>query len=129
MLYQVKSTKPIAQIGRDLEAAAQRNKFGVMAVHDLKAKMQEKGVDFASECMIYEVCNPQQAKNVLDVNPQISTALPCRVSVYPDPSGGVTLATMRPTAMIEMFHTPGLQAVAQEVEAAIIQIMDEAAHG
>lgn len=129
MLYQVKSAKPIAQIGRDLETAAQKNKFGVMAVHDLKAKMKEKGVDFAGECMIYEVCNPQQAKNVLEVNPQISTALPCRISVYPDPAGGATLATMRPTAMIEMFRTPGLQAVAQEVETAIIGIMDEAARG
>lgn len=129
MLYQVKSTKPIAQIGRDLEAAAQKNKFGVMAVHDLKAKMKEKGVDFASECMIYEVCNPQQAKNVLEVNPQISTALPCRISIYAGPAGGATLATMRPTAMIEMFRTPGLEAVAQEVETAITRIMDEAARG
>lgn len=129
MLYQVKSTKPIAQIGRDLETAAQKNKFGVMAVHDLRAKMKEKGVDFDSECMIYEVCNPQQAKNVLDGNPQISTALPCRISVYPDPSGGATLATLRPTAMIEMFRTPTLQGVAQEVESAIIRIIDEAARG
>ena len=74
-----------------------RHKFGVLGVHDLKAKMAEKGVEFARECRIYEVCNPQQARRVLERNMEISTALPCRVSVYEE--GGITkLATIKPTA-------------------------------
>ena len=126
MLYQVQSKKSVFEAARDLEAVAQKHKFGVLAVHDFKAKLKEKGVDFDRECLIYEVCNPQQAKKVLDVNPEISTALPCRISIYPD-GDGVTLATIRPTAMIEMFKTPQLKAVAEEVEAVIIRIMAEAA--
>jgi uncharacterized protein (DUF302 family) len=127
MLYRIQSTKPLSQVARDLEAAAQQNKFGVMAVHDLKAKLKEKGDDFSRDCLIYEVCNPVQAKKVLEVSAEISTALPCRISVYEE-GGRVTLATLRPTAMIEMFGTPELKAVAEEVEEVIFKIMDEAAN-
>lgn len=126
MLYKTESKKSIAQAGQDLEAAAQRNKFGVMMVHDLKAKLHEKGVDFDRECLIYEVCNPQQAKKVLEANPEISTALPCRIAIYPE-GESVTISTIRPTAMIEMFRTAELKTVAEEVEATLIKIMDEAA--
>jgi uncharacterized protein (DUF302 family) len=128
LLYQVESQKPLSRVAQDLETIAQKNKFGVMAVHDLKSKLNEKGVDFAGDCRIYEVCNPQQAKKVLEVNPEISTALPCRISIFPN-GNGVTLATIRPTAMIEMFKTPELLAVAAEVETILVRIMDEAANG
>ncbi len=82
MLYRVESKKPLSQVTQDLQIAAQKYKFGVLAVHDLKAKLREKGVDFNRDCLIYEVCNPQQAKKVLEANTEISTALPCRISVY-----------------------------------------------
>lgn len=126
MLYRVKSKKGLSDVARDLEAACQKNKFGVLAVHDLKAKMQEKGVDFDGDCLIFEVCNPHQAKKVLEKNAEISTVLPCRISVYRE-GDGVTLATIKPTAMLEMFREAGLQPVAEEVERTIVNIMREAA--
>ena len=126
MLYRVESRKTLAEIASGLEAAAQRHKFGVIAVHDLKAKMKEKGVEFEGECLIYEVCNPHQAKKVLEANAEISTALPCRISVYSE-GAGLTLATLRPTALIDLFQTPALRAVAQEVEEVLVQMMKEAA--
>jgi uncharacterized protein (DUF302 family) len=126
MLHIVESTKPLAELTRDLEQAVAQHKFGVLYVHDLKAKMAEKGVPFAHECRIFEVCNPQQAKKVLEANLQISTVLPCRISVYED--GKTTkLATIKPTAMIALFATPALQAVAEEVEATLSAIMADAA--
>ncbi len=126
MLYRVESRKSLEEVGKGLEAAAQKYKFGVIAVHDLKAKMKEKGVEFDGACLIYEVCNPQQAKKVLEANAEISTALPCRISVYSE-GAGITLATLRPTALIDLFKTPALRAVAQEVEEVIVKMMTEAA--
>ena len=82
MVLRVRSKKKLNEVARDLEAAAQRNKFGVLGVHDLKAKIIEKGVEFTRDCLIFEVCNPQQAKQVLEANAEISTALPCRIAVY-----------------------------------------------
>ena len=127
MLYQVKSKKKMADLRRDLEAAATRNKFGVLGVHDLKAKLNEKGVDFGRDCLVFEVCNPVQAKRVLEKHMEISTALPCRISVYAEADGAM-LATLRPSALIELYKAQGLEQVAQEVEQTLIRIMDEAAY-
>ncbi len=126
MVYRVQSKKSLSEVARDLEVASQKHKFGIMAVHDLKAKMQEKGVDFERDCLIFEVCNPQQAKKVLEKNAEISTALPCRISVFRE-GKGVVLATIRPTAMLELFGAAGLEPVAKEVEEAMFAIMQEAA--
>ena len=126
MLHVVESGRPLDQLVKDLEAACARHKFGVLGVHDLKAKMTEKGVSFAPECRIFEVCNPHQAKRVLEANLAVSTALPCRISVY-DEDGMTRLATIKPTAMIALYRTSGLEGVAEEVEQTLVRIMDEAA--
>lgn len=126
MLHIVESGKPLARLAADLEQAVVRHKFGVLGVHDLKAKMAEKGVPFTPECRIFEVCNPHQARKVLEANLEISTALPCRISVYEE-GGKTKLATIRPTALIELYRTPELKGVAEEVEATLVQIIAEAA--
>jgi uncharacterized protein (DUF302 family) len=95
-------------------------------VHDLKATMAKKGVAFARECWIFEVCNPYQAKKVLEANLEISTALPCRISVYKE-AGVTKLATIKPTAMIALYSNPELKQVAEEVERALERIMGDAA--
>ena len=126
MLHIVESAKPLDRLGADLEKAVANHQFGVMAVHDLKETMARKGVAFDPPCRIYEVCNPHQARKVLQADLSISTALPCRISVYQE-GGRSRLATIRPTAMLAMFDNPGLQDVAREVEQTIVRIMQEAA--
>jgi uncharacterized protein (DUF302 family) len=126
MLHVVESRKPLDRVAQDLEAAVARHKFGVLGVHDLKATMAKKGVAFDRECRIYEVCNPQQAKRVLEANLEISTALPCRISVYEE-GARTRLATIKPTAMIALYPNPELRGVAEDVEAALVRIMDDAA--
>ncbi|HXE62711.1 MAG TPA: DUF302 domain-containing protein [Bryobacteraceae bacterium] len=126
MLYTIKSRKPIAEIERDLEESAARHKFGILTSHNLRETMKKKGVEFNSNCWIYEVCNPDQAKKVLEANGAISTALPCRISVY-GAEGDYTLATILPTALMTMFASPELAPVAQEVETVIKAMMQDAA--
>lgn len=126
MLRIVESKKSLSQLAADLEKAVANHKFGVLGVHDLKAKMAEKGVAFGPECRVYEICNPHQAKKVLETNLEISTALPCRISVYEE-RGRAKLATIMPTALIALYRTPALRGVAEEVEAALVGIMKDAA--
>ena len=126
MLYILDSDKSVDAVAKDLTEAVVRHKFGVMGTHDLRATMANKGVTFERECRIFEVCNPHQAKKVLDQNLEISTALPCRISVYEE-GGKTRLATIKPTAMLALYRSAGLEQVAAEDEAAIEQIMAEAA--
>jgi len=126
MLLQVFSAKPLAEIEHGLREAAARHQFGIIAVHDLKETLAKKGVNLAQDCRVYEVCNPHQAKKVLDADGAISTALPCRISVYGSPKE-YTLATMRPTEMMKAFANPEIEPVAREVEEVILQMMQDAA--
>jgi uncharacterized protein (DUF302 family) len=126
MLYIVDSDKPIDTVASDLAEAVVRHKFGVLGMHDLRATMAKKGVPFERECRIFEVCNPHQARKVLERNLEISTALPCRISLYEE-GGKTRLATIKPTAMLALYGTPELKHVAEEVEATIERIMTEAA--
>jgi len=126
MLYKITSTKTVGAAADALHSAVATNHFGVMHVHNLKETMAKKGVEFDRECLIFEVCQPQQAKKVLDENMSVSTALPCRISLYEE-YGKTVLATLRPTVLLAMFNVPQLEQVAREVETTIIKIMTEAA--
>ena len=65
---------------------------------------------------------------MLDADGAISTALPCRISVYGS-AKKYTLATMRPTAVMKAFGNPAIEPVAREVEEVILHMMRDAANG
>ena len=128
MLVKLSTDRTVSQAAAALQAVVQANHFGVMQVHNLKETMEKKGVEFGHECLIFEVCQPQQAKKILDQNMSVSTALPCRISIYEE-GGKTVLATLKPTTLLAMFNAPQLEGVAQEVENTIVKIMKEAAAG
>jgi uncharacterized protein (DUF302 family) len=128
MLVKLHTDKTVSEAAEALQVAVQANHFGVMQVHNLKETMVKKGVEFAHECLIFEVCQPQQAKKVLDQNMSVSTALPCRISIYEE-GGKTVLATLKPTTLLALFQVPHLKGVAQEVEDTVVKIMKEAAAG
>lgn len=119
------TTTALDEVCRMLPEVAQRHKFGVLGVHDLKEKMASKGVPFDRECRVFEVCNPQQAKEILDRSLEISTVLPCRISIYQD-GGRTVLAAVKPTLLLGLFNVPGAAAAAKVVEDTMTEIIEEA---
>ncbi|QTN32902.1 DUF302 domain-containing protein [Akkermansiaceae bacterium] len=126
MLIEFSTGKTVKEAADSLQAAVEANHFGVMHIHNLKETMVKKGVDFTRECLIFEVCQPQHAKKVLDENMSLSTALPCRISVYEE-DGKTIFASLKPTTLFTLFNIPQLEGVAREVEDTIVKIMNEAA--
>lgn len=126
MLYKIRAHKSLEQIDQALQETAARHQFGILAVHDLRQTMQKKGIELGMECRIYEVCNPLQAKKVLEAKGDVSTALPCRISVYGS-GRDYMLATLLPTYLMKSFDAGQLAPVAQEVENVICEMMREAA--
>jgi uncharacterized protein (DUF302 family) len=122
MLEVLMSNKTVTEIAQAFPEVCARRQFGVLGTIDLRQKLNDKGLSFDRECLIFEVCNPQQAKKVLDANIALSTALPCRISVYQE-GGKSRIATLKPTALLALFPHPELAPVAREVERAILQIM------
>lgn len=126
MLYVIPSKKTPEQALTDLEAAVTAHGFGILHTYDLKQTLASKGFDLPNACHILEICNPQEAINVLSEDMDMNIALPCRVSVYTD--GGVTkIATARPTKMLAaLSDSETMRTIAEEVERKIIAMIDEA---
>lgn len=126
MLYKQEARGQFQDVVKRLEQAIKDHQFGILGQIDMKAKMVDKGVPFEHECVILEVCNPKQAKKVLAQNMDISTSLPCRISIY-ECGGKAVIVAVKPTVLLEMYEsTESLATVAQEVEDTIIAIIDEA---
>jgi uncharacterized protein (DUF302 family) len=128
MLIVRSTATPLETVCTRLPEIATSHKFGVQVVHNLREKMESKGVPFGRECRVIEVCNPKHAQVVLNQDIAIATALPCRIAVYAE-GGQTILATMKPTMLLTMFDAPGAAATAREVEEVMVRIMDEACRG
>lgn len=126
MYYIVESGKTFEQAATDLEAAVKRNEFGVLHIHDLGNTLRSKGIDFAGQCKVFEICNPAQASKVLSTDIRINMALPCRISVYTE-QGETRIGMVRPIPMLAALSQDAtLKEVAQQVEARTRQMIDEA---
>lgn len=126
MYYIVESKKSFEQASTDLEAAVKNHKFGVLHVHDLGATLRSKGVEFAEQCKVFEVCNPGQAAKVLATDMRLNMALPCRISVYTE-KNKTMIGLIKPMQMLSaLSQDPTLIQVAKEVEADTIKMIDEA---
>lgn len=126
MYYIVDSGKTFDQASADLESAVKRHGFGVLHIHDLGATLRSKGIAFADECRVFEVCNPGQAARVLAADMRLNMALPCRISVFTD-QGKTKIGLIKPVQMLSaLSKDPALLQVAREVEDKTIRMVDEA---
>lgn len=127
MYYIVDSAKTFEQAAADLDTAVKAQQFGVLHVHDLGATLRGKGIDFAEQCKVFEVCNPGQAARVLSADMSMNMALPCRISVYTE-KGKTRIGMIRPEPMLGMLSKdPALAVIAREVEVATRRMIDVAA--
>lgn len=126
MKYMVESTKPVDTLLEDFQAAVKRNSFGVLNIHDLQQTLKNKGFELNNACYVLDVCNPGQAKKVLDEDMQMNIALPCRVSVFQE-DGTSKVAMIKPTSMLAgLSDSADLMKIAEEVETQIIKMIAEA---
>ena len=127
MRYVVESEKSSDQALADLQEAVKAHGFGVLHTYDLKQTLASKGFDLPNACHILEICNPQQAINVLSEDMGMNIALPCRVSVYTE-EGKTKIATAEPSKMLAaLSDSPDLARIAKEVEEKITAMIDQAA--
>lgn len=126
MKYIVETSKSVQQAVEAVETAAKAHQFGVLHIHNLQQTMKSKGVDLANECQVLEICNPHQALAVLSADMSLNMALPCRISVYTE-NGKTKIGMIKPGNMLAMLSDSSeLMAVAQEVEASTMAIIDQA---
>lgn len=124
MNYTVITNKTVNEAVKALEKTVKENKFGVLHIHNVKNTLNEKGVEFANECQILDVCNPHKAKEILSTDMLLSMVLPCKISVYQD-NKQTKISMMNPTAVFPNINDT-LSNLAQEVEQSLKTIIDQA---
>jgi len=122
--YEVKTSKTFSTAVEDLKKSLSENNFGVLWELNFKDKLEEKGLDFHQNFKVLEVCNPKQAKEVLDLHMEAGYFLPCKMVVY-EKENSVYMGMMRPTSTIGMLGQEDLLSIAQQVETVLKKALDE----
>lgn len=122
--YTVPTAKSMDDAVRAVEENAAAYGFRVLHVHDIAAIFAEKGV-VREPLKIVEVCNATYAYEALEIDVNAALLLPCPIAVYRH-EGQTHISTMKPSAVAGFF--PGaLEFIADQVEAAVLAIVDDAA--
>ncbi|NTU71318.1 MAG: DUF302 domain-containing protein [Coriobacteriia bacterium] len=123
--YTVPTSKSHEEAVQAVVDAAQANGFSVPFVNRLSKTLSDKG--FVREATtIIEMCNAKHAAAVLERDVKIGLMFPCPVLVYNE-NGAVFVTTMRPSLIGSFYPEAGIDVIADEVETAILAIVDEAA--
>jgi len=79
---------------------------------------------------VYNYCNPQTARKMVDFSPHMAAYLPCRISVV-EQADGLWMYTLNMDMMIKMGRKlpPDLKADALKVREAIWQMMEKGSSG
>ena len=125
MNYEVKTDKSFEIAVEDLKNSLSSHKFGVLWEMNFKDKLKEKGLEFERNFEILEVCNPQQAKRVLETFIGVGYFLPCKMVVYEDDST-VKIGMIKPTKLVDMIDNGAVSKIALEVEEALKAAIDDA---
>ncbi len=107
-----------------VEGALKEESFGVLWNLDLSQKLQDKGLDFNEEVVVLEVCNPQEAKKVLEQSMLVSYFLPCKITVYTE-GGSTKVGMAKPSKLIELVDNEELKSIALDIENRLIGCLDK----
>lgn len=80
--YTVESNKNREELINHLEATLKDVGFGVLWKFDIHDKLADKGYTIKNKTTVLEVCNPEDAYNILEQDPKASYFLPCKIVVY-----------------------------------------------
>ena len=122
--YTKTTKKSVDQAIQDLGTAVESNGFKVLNQLDIGGILTGKGFD-CEPTRILEVCHAPSAAAVLDANVDIGLLLPCKINVY-QRQGQTYVSALDPGMMKQFFSEPEILKVADDVQAAIKRIVDQA---
>lgn len=121
--YTVDSDKSIDDVSALLEKITPENSFRILAVHDVKETLAEKGFEI-NPLKIYEVCNAGFAYKALRKDINVAMFMPCKIILRQEENKTIiTLA--RPSMISQMLPDSGLEDLADEVEKQLKDIIDK----
>jgi uncharacterized protein (DUF302 family) len=100
---------------RRVTAALQQEGFGIITEIDVTETFRKKlGIAFRNY-RILGACNPQLAREALEIEDKVGTMLPCNVVVQETADGKVEIAAIDPVASMAAIDNPRLKEAAEQV--------------
>lgn len=121
--HTVKTQKSIDSAIEDLTKNLKEIGFGVLETLDFKKILSDKGLEFADNYKLMEVCNPHLAKQVLEANPDLGLLLPCTIAVYQKNNENF-ISLARPTSLLSMASDETLKISGEDIEDGLIKIIE-----
>lgn len=122
--YTKEVSMSVKEASEKVESALKEENFGVLWNLDLAGKLEEKGLDFNEEVVILEVCNPKEAKKVLEQSMLVSYFLPCKISIYTE-NGTTKVGMAKPSKLIELVDNEELKNIALDIEERLIACIEK----
>jgi uncharacterized protein (DUF302 family) len=123
--YTIETKKSVKEAISSLETVLKEDGFGVLWQFNIQEKLREKGIEFEKQFMVLEVCNPKEAKKVMEENSLAGYFLPCKLVVYIE--NDITKIGMpKPTALIALVSDEHLSKFALDIEKRLINCIDKA---
>ena len=97
--------------------------FGVLTEIDIQATLKKKLDVDRDPYLILGACHPPSANRALSATPEVGVMLPCNVAVSIE-DGRTWVRAMNPESAMGFFENAELAAVADEVGAALRQVVE-----
>ena len=114
IVYEKSTDKDLNEAIKSLKENLKANSVGVLWELNFKDKLEEKGLEFKDDFVVLEVCNPNQAKEVLERNIHIGYVLPCKMVVRKE-NDKTYIGMTNPETLIGLFEEEELTEVAKQV--------------
>ena len=119
----VKNTT-IVQIPPKVEEELKKEGFGVLTEIDIQATMKKKLDKEYLPHIILGACNPVYADKVLSVEPQISTMLPCNVTLRELGNGDVEVTAVDPLGAMSAVDNKAIEHLAVEIQTKLKNVIN-----
>jgi len=124
MLMSLSLSNDFSTVCANLETSVPTHSMGIVAVHNLRESLAQKGVTLGHEAKVYEICNPKLAALMISTDPSVLTMLPCRVSVC-QLEKEILVESLRPTALVELFNNEFMSKTAVTVEGYLMDVFKD----
>src|SRR5699024_9060191 len=113
--YTVKTIESFHDAINTLESQLKTESFVFIWKFDIKETLENNEFDFDQSYRVLEVCNPKEAKDILEKNSLVGYFLPWKIVVYEENNSSM-IGLPRPTQLISMVEDEQLKDTAKNIE-------------
>jgi uncharacterized protein (DUF302 family) len=117
--YKRVGTRSFKETIEAVERSVELHGFVVQRYHDIQERLASKGFPIRP-LVIFEIAPAGESEDE-----SLAMLMPCRINVYEE-EGDVVVAALRPTLFRVVFPEHDLDALAAEVEAVVVGVVDQA---